>query len=56
MDNFKPQIGKNIIENLTIGMYDDPRFVYREYIQNAADQIDLSLRKSIIASRSSVIR
>jgi len=51
MDNFKPQIGKNIIENLTIGMYDDPRFVYREYIQNAADQIDLSLRKSIIASR-----
>ncbi|MGV8148965.1 MAG: ATP-binding protein [Alkaliphilus sp.] len=34
------KIGKNIIENLTTGMYADSRVIYREYIQNAADQID----------------
>ena len=38
--NFKAVIGKDVIESLTIGMYDDSRFIYREYIQNAADQID----------------
>ena len=31
------RIGKNILENLTTGMYPDSRFIYREYIQNAAD-------------------
>ena len=39
-NNFKTIIGKDVIESLTIGMYDDSRFIYREYIQNAADQID----------------
>lgn len=33
-------IGKNIIENLTTGMYKDCKSIYREYIQNSADQID----------------
>ena len=33
------RIGKNVIETLTSGMY-DARFVYREYVQNSADQID----------------
>lgn len=42
-----PVIGKNVIENLTVGMYDDPRFVYREYVQNAADQIDIAKRKNL---------
>lgn len=32
--------GKNIISILTSGMYKDPEFLFREYIQNAADQID----------------
>lgn len=32
------KIGKNAIENLTRGMYQDSRIIYREYIQNAADQ------------------
>lgn len=39
MDN-KTIIGKDVIESLTTSMYDDPRFVYREYIQNSADAID----------------
>jgi len=36
----KIKIGKNVIENLTTGMYEDSKIIYREYIQNAADQID----------------
>ncbi|GAA4339729.1 ATP-binding protein [Flaviaesturariibacter amylovorans] len=35
-----PVIGKDVIESLTLGMYEDSRFVFREYIQNSADQID----------------
>ena len=34
--------GANIIENLTTGMYRDSRVIYREYIQNACDQIDIA--------------
>lgn len=44
MNNIK--IGKNAIENLTIGMYEDSKIIYREYIQNAADQIDLAINKN----------
>lgn len=39
----KTLIGKDVIESLTSGMYDDARIIYREYIQNAADQIDKSV-------------
>lgn len=35
-----PKVGKNVLENLTQGMYTNPQIIYREYIQNAADQID----------------
>lgn len=41
--NFK--IGKFTLDSLTIGMYDDPLCVYREYIQNAAEAIDEALRQ-----------
>jgi len=46
--DFKPHIGKNIIETLTLGMYDDPRFIYREYVQNSADQIDVAVEQEIL--------
>ena len=36
------RIGKYAIENLTRSMYEDSRCIYREFIQNAADQIDES--------------
>lgn len=42
------KIGKTVLESLTTSMYDDPRFVYREYIQNSADAIDKSRRESLI--------
>lgn len=36
------RIGKHVIDSLTRSMYEDSRCIYREYIQNAADQIDLA--------------
>lgn len=43
----KIKIGKNAIENLTSGMYEDSKIIYREYIQNAADAIDIGLKKGL---------
>lgn len=40
-------IGKDVIESLTIGMYEDSRFIFREYIQNSADQIDKAKNENI---------
>jgi len=37
--------GKNILENLTTGMYSDRRVMYREYVQNACDAIDSAVKK-----------
>jgi molecular chaperone HtpG len=49
-ERYKPTIGKNVIENLTVGMYNDPRFVYREYVQNAVDQIDIAKKQKLYQS------
>ena len=46
-DNF-PQIGKDVIESLTLGMYEDCRFIFREYIQNSADQIDKARKSGLL--------
>ena len=40
--------GANIIENLTTGMYQDSRIIYREYIQNACDQIDKAIKAGLL--------
>ena len=40
----KPTIGKDVIESLTFSMYEDSRFIFREYIQNSADQIDKAVK------------
>jgi molecular chaperone HtpG len=42
-------IGKDVIESLTTSMYDDPRFVYREYIQNSADAIDKARQTELVS-------
>lgn len=47
--NNKTVIGKDVIESLTTGMYDDSRFIYREYIQNAADQIDKARQQGLVS-------
>jgi hypothetical protein len=36
------RVGKDVIEILTAGMYVSPATIYREYIQNAADSIDVA--------------
>lgn len=43
-------VGKNILDNLTTGMYSDSKVIYREYIQNACDQIDLAISRGILAA------
>lgn len=47
-EDFRPEIGKNVIETLTMGMYDDPRYIYREYIQNSADSIDAGVKTKLL--------
>ncbi len=44
-------IGKNVIESLTIGMYEEAMPIYREYIQNAADQIDKAVELGILQNK-----
>lgn len=50
-----PIIGKFVLENLTIGMYDDPNCVYREYIQNSADAIDRAISENLITATEAQI-
>ena len=48
-------VGKNILDNLTTGMYSDSKVIYREYIQNACDQIDLAIQLGILASNEGFV-
>lgn len=41
------KIGKYVIDSLTRSMYEDSRCIYREYIQNAADQIDIAREQNL---------
>ncbi len=50
--NYTPLIGKNVIETLTLGMYENSLFIYREYVQNAADQIDVAVEEGILHKKS----
>lgn len=49
------KIGKNILENLTSGMYTDSKFIYREYVQNAADAIDEAIANNILTKEDAKI-
>jgi molecular chaperone HtpG len=46
------KIGKNIIDLLTSGMYENPFCVYREYIQNSVDQIDKAVEMGLLTDRN----
>jgi len=50
MVKIQTKIGKDVIESLTLGMYEDSRFIYREYIQNGADQIDKAVDEGLLYS------
>lgn len=47
--------GKNILENLTTGMYSDSKIAYREYIQNACDQINEAVKQGIISKEDGLV-
>lgn len=56
MDNDKnAKIGKFIIDILTTSMYEDCRFIFREYIQNSADQIDKAVAQGILKKEEEAI-
>ena len=42
------KFGKKILNTLTTGMYKNAMFIYREYIQNAADAIDDAMEQGLI--------
>lgn len=48
LEDHEPIFGKNVIETLSEGMYDNPLFLFREYVQNAADSIDAAVRSGIL--------
>lgn len=50
-----PVIGKYVLENLTVGMYDDPCCVYREYVQNSADAIDKAISLNLVSKAEAFI-
>ena len=52
----EPVIGRQVLDIITTGMYDDPLMVYREYIQNAVDSIDLAIERQILDSNQGEIR
>lgn len=47
--------GKNILENLTTGMYSDSRVMYREYVQNSCDAIDTAVNAGIVDRKKTSI-
>ena len=44
------EVGKYTLESLTTGMYEQPLIVYREYIQNAVDSLELAAKNRVITS------
>src|ERR1035437_552890 len=55
MDKNQTKIGKHIVDILTQSMYEDSRFIYREYIQNSADAIDKAIREGLLTKEESEI-
>jgi len=45
-----PFIGYQMLDIITSGMYDDPLMIYREYIQNAVDSIDIAVQEGKLHS------
>lgn len=49
------KIGKFILETLTTGMYESPKDIYREYIQNAVDSIDSAVNDGILKHDEGIV-
>ena len=46
------QVGKYTLESLTTGMYSDPKIIYREYIQNSVDALEIAVQSNLIEPQS----
>lgn len=46
----KPVIGRQLFDIVTSGMYDNSLMIYREYIQNSVDSIDMAIESGLISS------
>ena len=46
------QVGKYTLESLTTGMYSDPKIVYREYIQNSVDSLEMAVDAGLLEPQS----
>jgi len=53
--NEAPIIGKDILELLSSSMYVNVLSVYREYVQNAADSIDIAKESALLSKRAGLI-
>ena len=42
------KIGKYTLESLTTGMYSDPKIIYREYIQNSVDALEVAVKMGLL--------
>ena len=51
----RPTIGRQLFDVITSGMYDNPLMIFREYIQNSVDSIDLGIEVGKISLSSSEI-
>ena len=49
-DTLNVNLGANLLEILTTGMYKDSEVIFREYIQNACDSIDNARKVGILSS------
>lgn len=56
LKEYDPIFGKNVIETLSEGMYDNPLFLYREYVQNAADAIDAAVAVGCLSKEDAQIQ
>jgi molecular chaperone HtpG len=50
MESRDPVIGKYILDSLSIGMYNHPLMLMREYVQNSTDAIDELVKERVITS------
>lgn len=48
MEKTEYVFGAGILDNLTVGMYKDAKIIFREYIQNACDQIDIARSEGLL--------
>src|ERR1043166_4604234 len=39
-----PVIGRQLFDVITSGMYDNPLMIFREYVQNSVDSIDIGIQ------------